>query len=139
MQRALPRGMACILVVDDFEDTRSLYAALLRSRGHEVLEAGDGEAALRIAGAELPDAIVMDLSLPVLDGRDAIEAMRLDGRTSHIPIVVVSGDADARTELQERGIDVEAFLPKPCRHDTLVSRIEKLVGPSPLHAFARVG
>ena len=131
--------MACILVVDDFEDTRSLYAALLRSRGHDVLEAGDGEAALRIAGAELPDIIVMDLSLPVLDGRDAIEALRLDGLTSHIPIVVVSGDASGRAELQDRGIDVDVYLPKPCGHDTLATRIDQLVGPSPLRPFARVG
>lgn len=131
--------MTCVLVVDDFDDTRSLYAAFLRSLGHDVLEASDGEAALRIAGAELPDIIVMDLSMPVLDGWEAIDALRSDGRTRHIPIVAVSGHAGARRDLQARGVDVDAFLAKPCRHDALAARVEELLESSPLHAFPRAG
>ena len=87
-----------VLVVEDEPEAAELIEALLLRHGCEVLHARDGERALELA-RELPhpDLVLLDLELPVMDGRSFLEAMRSDPTTSGIPVVVLSGAPDATT------------------------------------------
>lgn len=79
-----------ILVADDIEDTRHLMRLLLEMKGHAVLEAENGEQAVECALKEHPDLILMDLSMPVMDGLAATRRIREHGETALIPIVAMS-------------------------------------------------
>src|SRR6187401_867091 len=90
-----PRERRLVLLVDDCQDTRELYAEYLELSGFDVKEAGDGIVAIDQAVLVHPDVIVMDMSLPRLDGREAARQLRADVRTRAIPLVMISGyDAD---------------------------------------------
>ncbi len=86
-----------VLLVDDDEDSRVLYAEYLVSvAGHEVVQAADGQGALEKAAALQPHVIVMDISLPDLDGRAVLRALRADPKTNAIPVVALTGRAELR-------------------------------------------
>src|SRR5882672_8458159 len=90
-----PRLRRLVLLVDDCQDTRELYAEYLELSGFDVKEAEDGIVAIDEAVRVRPDVIVMDMSLPRLDGREAARQLRADARTRNIPLVLISGyDAD---------------------------------------------
>src|SRR3954467_13180095 len=90
------RARRLVLLVDDCQDTRELYAEYLELSGFDVKEADDGIVAVHEAVRVLPDIIVMDMSLPRLDGREAARQLRSDARTRTIPLVMISGyDVDA--------------------------------------------
>ena len=118
-----------ILIVDDFEDARELYAEFLRLRGYEVTGAADGQAALHLALPAQYDAIVLDLALPRLDGIAVLRALRADPGTANTPIIILSASVggEAREETLRAGADL--FLEKPCLPDeleaALVSALEK--------------
>jgi hypothetical protein len=80
-----PEGGVTVLVVDDYEDNRQMYAELLSYAGFAVIEASNGAEGLATAQTVLPDLIVMDLSLPVMDGWEATRRLKSDARTKHIP------------------------------------------------------
>src|SRR6516162_9935826 len=82
-----------ILVVDDFDDNRQMYAEFLGYSGFKVIEASNGVEAVDKATDALPDVIVMDLSLPVLDGWEATRRLKADARTRHIPVLALTGHA----------------------------------------------
>src|SRR2546428_6537492 len=81
-----------VLVVDDYAATREMYFTYLTSKGMRVLVAGEGLTALRLAEREQPDVIVMDLSLPLLDGWEAIWRLKGNSRTAHNPIGAWAGE-----------------------------------------------
>ena len=119
-----------VLLVDDDEDSRGLYAEYLTSTvGYRVAEAADGRQAVEAAGELGPDVIVMDLTLPVLDGREAMLALRADPKTSAIPIVALDGARRAQ-ELERGGDGVpgrarEAVPPGcACECDRVAPRAE---------------
>src|SRR5690554_187742 len=94
-----------VLLVDDTEDMRTIHSAFLQRLGYRVLEARDGSEAVRVANDRRPDAILMDLSLPVLDGWGAIEVLRADPKTAGIPVIVLTTDNDpaCRARAQDAG------------------------------------
>ena len=116
-----------VLVVDDFEDNRSMYAAYLTYSGYDVLEAADGREAVEVASLKLPDVIVMDLSLPVMDGWEATRRLKADERTRHIPIIVLTGHAVAGQARDARKAGCDAFLAKPCLPEMLVEKVQELL------------
>jgi CheY-like chemotaxis protein len=116
--------LARILIVDDFDDNRAMYAEYLSSSGYEVEQASNGREAVEAALRTLPDLIVMDLSLPVMDGWEATRQLKADVRARHIPVVVLTGHA-LSPDVEEAGVD--AFLAKPCLPETLVEKIEELL------------
>jgi CheY-like chemotaxis protein len=114
-----------VLVVDDFQDNREMFAEFLALSGYRVAEAENGREALEQAFALLPDAILMDLSLPELDGWEATRRLKRDPRTRHIPVIALTGHAlaDHSREAHEAGCD--AFLTKPCMPEALVAELER--------------
>jgi CheY-like chemotaxis protein len=102
-----------VLVVDDDPGTRSLLRMILEIEGHAVVEAAHGGEALDLIGPNaLPDVVVTDLVMPVLNGLELIERLQAEPRTSTIPIVVVSSNSQAARELQTSGA-VTAVVGKP--------------------------
>lgn len=112
-----------MLVVDDLEDNRELFAAVLRGEGFIVTTASDGVEALEIAARERPRVILMDLAMPRLDGYDTIERLRREdhGRAAHI--IVVSAFIDPIGNVGAREIGADAVLGKPCRPRDLVALV----------------
>jgi two-component system cell cycle response regulator DivK len=120
-----PRARRLVLLVDDCQDTRELYAEYLELSGFDVKEAEDGIVAIDEAVRVRPDVIVMDMSLPKMDGREAARQLRADERTRSIPLVMISGyDADPLSLSEGLWDD---YLGKPCPPDKLVSVIGRLV------------
>ena len=123
--RSPSRDRRLVLLVDDCQDTRELYAEYLELSGFDVKEADDGIVAIDEAVRVRPDVIVMDMSLPRLDGREAARQLRADARTRSIPLVIISGyDAD---NLPKNDGLWDHYLGKPCPPEELVSVIGRLV------------
>lgn len=96
--------MAKILIVDDENDLRDLLAELLAADGHDVRTAHDGEDGLRCLGEGLPDAILLDLDMPILDGRGmAYRMLSHNAGQEKIPILLLSGYADVARVARELG------------------------------------
>lgn len=116
-----------VLIVDDFEDNRAMYAEFLRYSGFEVIEASNGLEAIEKATASVPDVIVMDLSLPVLDGWEATRRLKNDDRTRHVPVIALTGHALEGHSQGAREAGCDGFLAKPCLPETLLETIEKML------------
>jgi DNA-binding response OmpR family regulator len=113
-----------ILVIEDDEYSRDALAHLLAAEGYEAQSAHDGETGLRLAQEVRPDAIVLDLNLPGMDGRQVIKAIRGDNSLSSVPILVVTGDDKDAQSAVEMGAD--RYLTKPLEFDDLTGAITNL-------------
>jgi CheY-like chemotaxis protein len=127
-----------VLIVDDFEDNRAMYAEFLRYSGFEVVEASNGLEAIEKAKAHLPHIVVMDLSLPVLDGWEATRRLKGDPTTSHIPIVALTGHALEGHSQGARDAGCDGFLAKPCLPETLLETVEQMLARGPRTARGSV-
>lgn len=116
-----------VLVVDDYQDAREMYAEYLEFSGFRVAEASNGEEALDKAFTLLPDVILMDLSLPVIDGWEATRRLKSDERTRNIPVVALTGHALASEGTGAQEVKCDAFVIKPCLPDTLVAEVKKVL------------
>jgi CheY-like chemotaxis protein len=133
MTEAQPRtggGAPLVLVVDDFQDNREMYAEFLLFSGFRVIEAKNGLEAIEQAFANLPDVIIMDLSLPVMDGWEATRKLKADGRTKSIPVIALTGHALHGHSKGALDAGCDAFVAKPCLPDQLVTEIRKMLAPS---------
>jgi len=115
-----------VLIVDDYPDAREMYSEYLRFSGYDVVEAGDGNEALQRAFETSPDIILMDLSLPIMDGWEATRRLKADSRTSAIPVVVLTGRPLA-DEAQGKA-RYDAYVTKPCLPEDLVAEIRSVLG-----------
>ncbi len=113
-----------VLVVDDFDDARDMYGEYLEMNGFRVETARNGQEALEKANKLLPDVILMDLSLPVMDGWEATRRLKADKRTRAIPIVALTGHALQGTEEGAKKAGCDAFVTKPCLPATLVTHLQ---------------
>jgi two-component system, cell cycle response regulator DivK len=116
-----------VLVVDDYQDAREMYAEYLEFSGFRVAEAANGAEALEKAFALLPDVILMDLSLPIIDGWEATRRLKSDDRTRAIPVVALTGHALAGEATGDQEVKCDAFVIKPCLPDTLVAEVKKVL------------
>lgn len=114
-----------ILLVDDSAEIRQVWRRILTSRGYKVLEAADGAEGVREARRSGADLIVMDLTMPVLDGIEAIKELKADPLTSNVPVLVVSGDAYAAGRV--RAVGGEGFLAKPVRAADLLRAVAQTI------------
>jgi two-component system, cell cycle response regulator DivK len=117
-----------VLLVDDFQDNREMYAMYLIHAGLRVAEASDGHEALEKAFALLPDIIVMDLSLPGLDGWEATRQLKRDVRSRHIPVLALTSHALDGFSEGARAAGCDGFVTKPCLPDQLLGEIRAILG-----------
>jgi len=122
---AIPSTAApLVLVVDDHADTRDMCATMLALSGFRTAAATNGFEALAMAATLTPDCILMDLSLPGLDGREATRRLKADERTRGIPVVAVSGlSIGDGTGGGDK--DFAAVLTKPCAPEAIVSALRQ--------------
>src|SRR5881396_1873257 len=116
-----------VLLVDDYPDAREMYSEYLEFCGFEVVEAGNGMEALQRAADENPDIILMDLSLPVMDGWEATRRLKADPRTAGIPVVALTGHALAGISEGAKKAGCDASVTKPCLPEELVREIRKVL------------
>ena len=116
-----------ILVVDDYQDAREMYAEYLQFSGFRVAEAKNGNEAVDQAFALKPDLILMDLSLPGMDGWEATRLLKADQTTRHIPIVALTGHALAGASEGARKAGCDSFVTKPCLPDDLVVEVRRML------------
>jgi CheY-like chemotaxis protein len=126
----MKRANKLFLVVEDFEDSRFMMRRLLEMAGYSVLEASDGEQAVKMAVESRPVLILMDLSLPKLDGLSATRQIRQKRGLKTIPIVAVSAhdSPESRNEALEAGCD--EYITKPIDFDHLNALLQRFV-PAP--------
>jgi two-component system cell cycle response regulator len=117
---------ARVLVVDDNEANRKLLQDKLKNEYFHVITAVDGEDAIEKARAEEPDVILMDVMMPKLDGVEACRQLKLDPRTEHIPIVLVTALNEREDRLRGLGAGADDFLNKPVNDLHLLSRVRAL-------------
>jgi CheY-like chemotaxis protein len=117
-----------ILLVEDFDDARELYAICLRASGYEVIEAATGDEAVALARSAAPDLILMDMLLPGIDGWQATAELKQDPRLKHVPIVALTAHAlsDERERVSKLGCD--GFLAKPCLPPDLIRTVDRILG-----------
>lgn len=122
-----------VLIVDDVPDQRTIYRALLERRGYSVTEAEDGESAVRLAEADRPDLILMDVGLPWMDGWEVTRRLKTVPRTAGIPVIAVS--AQVGREGQDRAAEAGCarFLAKTEDPKNLVEIVCELIGDPMLH------
>src|SRR5262245_45018869 len=116
-----------VLVVEDYQDAREMYAAYLQFSGYRVAEAANGIEALEKTKELMPDIILMDLALPKMDGWEATRRLKADHETRHIPIVALTGHALAGHAEGARQAGCDAFVTKPCLPDALVAEIQRML------------
>ncbi len=116
-----------VLVVEDFEDNRFMMRRLLEMSGYQVLEAVDGQQAVEMARQENPQLILMDLSLPKLDGLAATRRIREHVELKKIPIVAVSAHDTADFHAQALAAGCNEYVTKPIDFDQLMNLLEKLI------------
>jgi two-component system cell cycle response regulator DivK len=116
-----------ILLVDDFPDNREMYAEFLTFSGLRIEQADDGHEALEKAFALLPDLIVMDLSLPGVDGWEATRRLKADDRTKTIPVIALTGHALAGHSKGALEAGCDAFVTKPCLPERLLEVIQSML------------
>jgi CheY-like chemotaxis protein len=126
-----------VLIVDDVQDNRTIYVLSLKFSGFRVAEAENGEEALRQAERLLPDVIVMDLSLPVMDGWEATRRLKRDPRTKRIPVIVLTGHALPEHAEAARRAGCDLVITKPCLPDQLETAIQRILGAQESRAGGR--
>lgn len=120
-----------ILIVEDNVDSRAIYSILLRHTGYTVLDAGDGEEGVRMARQDRPALILMDISLPKLDGYAAARALKSDASTAGIPIIALTAHALAGEEQKAREAGCDGYLAKPVEPRRVVEAVERLLQSPP--------
>src|SRR5690606_32369330 len=120
-----------ILIVEDNFDNREIYAEILRHSGYEILEAENGIRGVEKATQHLPDLILMDLSMPLMDGWEAITLLKRDARTAGIPVLAISAhvvmNGDYR-RAQQAGFD--SYITKPVEPKQVLEEIRRRIGPA---------
>jgi CheY-like chemotaxis protein len=119
--------MAKILLVEDNEMNRDMLSRRLQRRGYVVVLAVDGQSGVEMAQTEMPDLVLMDMSLQVLDGWEATRRLKADGPTKHIPIIALTAHAMSgdRQKALEAGCD--DYDTKPVELPRLLGKIEGLL------------
>jgi len=123
--------MARILLVEDNEMNRDMLSRRLERKGHTVTCALDGQQGLDLARAQKPDLILMDMSLPVVDGWDATRQLKADDATKAIPIIALTAHAMASDEQKARAAGCDDFDTKPVELPRLLEKIQACLDKPP--------
>jgi CheY-like chemotaxis protein len=119
--------MPKILLVEDNEMNRDMLSRRLIRSGYEVILAVDGAQGVAMAASDAPDLVLMDMSLPVLDGWEATRRLKSDPATRGLPVIALTAHAMAGDEKRAREAGCDDFDTKPVEYTRLLSKIEGLV------------
>lgn len=122
-------GTSQILLVQDDDSVRRSYRVNLELDGFTVVEASNGEEALRLARQAPPDLIVLDLMLPIVDGWHALGELKTDKELSPVPVVILTGSAEESEELRALERGALAFLGKPIDIEDLLVAVRRVFAP----------
>ncbi|MDR2416948.1 MAG: response regulator [Holosporales bacterium] len=122
--------MAKILLVEDNEMNRDMLSRRLERKGFEVVIAVDGQEGLDLAASSLPDLILMDIDLPIIDGLEAIRRLKADDKTKHIPIIALTAHALAEDRAKSLEAGSNDYDTKPIEFARLTGKIEALLNKS---------
>ena len=123
-----PQRTPTILIADDEPDVRDLVAYRLSRSGYELLEARDGEEALRLALERLPDLAVLDVMMPKLDGYELTGRLRAAEATRTMPIIMLTARAQEADITRAFEVGADDYLRKPFNPDELVARVRAVLG-----------
>ena len=123
--KATQRTQPLVLLAEDFEDARELYRDYLEFSGFSVETASNGKDAVAQAIALQPDLILMDASMPVLDGWQATRELKSNPATQHIPVLALTAHAFDDARQQAKSVGCDGFVTKPCLPDDLDSRVRE--------------
>ena len=122
--------MCKILLVEDNEMNRDMLSRRLERKGFDVIIAIDGQAGVDMASSTNPDIILMDLSLPVIDGWEATRRIKADSATQGIPVIALTAHAMAGDEQKALDAGCDDYDTKPVDFKSLLGKIEKFIGGS---------
>jgi len=112
-----------VLVIEDNEQNIYLTTFLLEKNGFQVVQARDGQQGLGLAASIVPDLILLDIQLPVMDGHEVARRLKADGRTAAIPVVAVTSYAMAGDREAILAADCEGYIEKPIDSETFIDQI----------------
>lgn len=127
-----------VLIVDDFREAREMYALWLEMEGFRAAQASTAADAIARARAERPAVILMDLSLPGTDGIEATRQLKADPRTTHIPVLAISGHIAEGVAHAAREAGCHGFILRPAPVATIVDELRRLVATATAADPARV-
>lgn len=119
-----------ILLVEDNDMNRDMLSRRLSRRGHEVLAACDGASALAMVRSQAPDVVLMDMSLPVMDGWEATRRMKADGATAAVPVIALTAHAMADDRERALAAGCDDFDTKPVDIERLIAKIDAVMARS---------
>lgn len=122
-----PAGAALVLIVDDGDDNRALYRHYLERAGYRVVEAADATDGIAMAKELLPAIVVMDLSMPGVDGWEATRLLKSDATTRDIGIVALSAFREPASRRRAREAGADFFLAKPCLPNELALHVAECI------------
>ena len=117
-----------ILVVDDEPDLLKVVTFRLKKSGYDIIEASDGQKAMDLIQEHRPHLILLDLRLPVMDGREVCRRVKADDRLKHIPIVLLTASAGGVNLEMSKELKAEDFLVKPFEPEELLATVKKYIG-----------
>ena len=117
-----------VLLVEDNEDNRTVYRTILEHFGYGVIEARNGEDGVRMAREGNPALILMDISIPLIDGWEATRMLKSDPATAEIPIIALTAHALATDRAKAEEVGCDGYLAKPCEPRRVVSEVERFLG-----------
>lgn len=117
-----------VLLVEDNEDNLLIYSTILRHFGFQVIEARDGQAGIDAAHAQHPGVILMDVSIPIVDGWEATRRLKADADTAKIPIIALTAHALASD--QEKAVEAgcDGYIAKPAEPRVVLSAVQRYLG-----------
>ena len=119
--------MANILIIDDSATMRQMISLTLTTAGHQVVEAEDGDIALRYVQSVSPDLIITDVNMPGLNGIDLVRALRQNPMTYNKPILVLTTEHNAQVKAEGRAAGATGWIVKPFNPDALLSVLPRVL------------
>lgn len=117
-----------ILVADDSAMFRQLEQNLLAQHGYTLIHASDGAQAVRLATAESPDLVLLDVQMPIMDGNKALSILKSNERTSHIPVLMLTAEAGPRDRQVMVDLGADGVLAKPISGSALLEAVRAVIG-----------
>ncbi|MGQ0649639.1 MAG: response regulator [Gemmatimonadaceae bacterium] len=117
-----------VLLVEDNEDNRIVYSTILRHHGYRTVEAVDGEEGIAKATELRPDLVILDISLPRIDGWGVAQQLRAAPETAHVPMLALTAHASPGDRDRARREGFDGYLAKPCDPAAVLAEVRRLLG-----------